>query len=87
MRAVDLGNSCVQRLDRLRVAWNALGLWRVSAGDAPQAERFELELAHVELRQRMRSVQRECLLVSDRLGEAEKFRVAPLWKGLMAGRD
>jgi hypothetical protein len=35
----------------------------------------------------MRSVQRECLLVSDRLGETEKFRVAPLWKGLMAGRD
>lgn len=84
---INVVTQATQRLDRLRVAWNALGLWRVSAGDAPEAERFELELAHAELRQRMRSVQRECLLVSDRLGEAEKFRVAPLWKGLMAGRD
>jgi hypothetical protein len=84
---ITVVTQAMERLDRLRVAWNALGLWRVSAGDAPDAERFELELAHAELRQRMRSVQRECLLVSDRLGEAEKFRVAPLWKGLMAGRD
>ena len=84
---IDIVTQAMQRLDRLRVAWNALGLWHVSAGEAPEAERFELELAHAELRQRMRSVQRECLLVSDRLGEAEKFRLAPLWRGLMAGRD
>ncbi len=84
---IDIVTQAMHRLDRLRIAWNALGLWHVSTGDAPEAERFELELAHAELRQRMRSVQRECLLVSDRLGETEKFRVAPLWKGLMAGRD
>jgi hypothetical protein len=84
---IDIVTQAMRRLDRLRIAWNALGLWHVSTGDAPEAERFELELAHAELRQRMRSVQRECLLVSDRLGETEKFRLAPLWKGLMAGRD
>lgn len=84
---ISIVNQAMERLDRLRVAWNALGLWRVSSGDAPAAERFELELAHAELRQRMRSVQRECLLLSDRLGEAEKFRLAPLWEGLVAGRD
>lgn len=73
-----------ERLDRLRLAWNALGLWRVADGDAAPAERFELRLAEVELRQRMRSVQRECLLVSDRLGEAEKYRLEPLWSRLSA---
>jgi len=84
---IEIVTQAMQRLDRLRVAWNALGLWHVPAGDIPQTERFELELAHAELRQRMRSVQRECLLVSDRLGETEKLRVAPLWKGLMAGQN
>lgn len=79
---IEIVNQAMRRFDRLRVAWNALGLWRVSTGDAPEAERFELELAHAELRQRMRSVQRECLLLSERLGEAEKLRLAPLWRGL-----
>ncbi|MGE5865763.1 MAG: HD-GYP domain-containing protein [Rhizobacter sp.] len=79
---IEIVDQAMQRLDRLRVAWNALGLWRVSSGDAPQAERFELELAHAELRLRLRSVQRECLLLSERLGEAEKLRLAPLWRGL-----
>jgi hypothetical protein len=80
---IDIVDQAMRRLDRLRVAWNALGLWRVSSGDAPQADRFELELAHAELRLRLRSVQRECLLLSERLGEAEKLRLAPLWRGLV----
>ena len=84
---INVVTQAMRRLDQLRVAWNALGLWHVSTADVPAAERFELELASAELRQRMRSVQRECLLVSDRLGETEKFRVAPLWKGLMSGFD
>ncbi len=70
------------RLDRLRVAWNALGLWAVSADDAAPAERLELELAESELRQRMRAFHRECLLLAEGLTEAEKFRLSPLWKGL-----
>lgn len=83
---IDVVGQAVTRFDRLRVAWNALGLWQVAEGEASDTDRFELELAHIELRQRMRSVQRECLLVSDRLGEAEKLRVEALWQGLAGGR-
>lgn len=75
----------LSRLERLRQAWNALGLWHDSAVDASLATRFELELASNELEQRMRSFQRECLLLSEGLGETEKARLSPLWKGLVEG--
>jgi hypothetical protein len=75
----------LRRLERLRVSWNALGLWgagaTVSDHIAP-AERLELVLAESELRQRLRAFHRECLLLSEGLTEAEKFRLSPLWHGL-----
>ena len=82
-KITDVVTDALHRLDRLRVAWNALGLWGVSADDAPPAERLELELAESELRQRMRAFHRECLLLSEGLTEAEKFRLSPLWQGLL----
>ena len=82
-KITDVVTDALHRLDRLRVAWNALGLWGVSANDAPPAERLELELAEGELRQRMRAFHRECLLLSEGLTEAEKFRLSPLWQGLL----
>ncbi len=73
----------LQRLDRLRVAWNAPGLWAVPAAELLPHELFELELAEHELRQRLRALQRECLLLSDRLAEGEKLQLQTLWQGLM----
>ncbi|MBX3620992.1 MAG: HD domain-containing protein [Rhizobacter sp.] len=80
----DVVSDALRRLERLRVSWNALGLWGVegAAAVAP-AERLELVLAESELRQRMRAFHRECLLLSEGLTEAEKFRLAPLWQGLL----
>jgi hypothetical protein len=82
-KITEVVSDALQRLDRLRLAWNALGLWGVSADDAPPSERLELELAESELRQRMRAFHRECLLLSEGLTEAEKFRLSPLWQGLL----
>ncbi|MBL0729146.1 HD-GYP domain-containing protein [Piscinibacter sp. HJYY11] len=75
----------LHRLERLRVAWNALGLWGEEALTAhlPPGERLELMLAESELRQRLRAFHRECLLLSEGLTEAEKFRLSPLWQGLL----
>lgn len=85
-KVTDVVTHALQRLQRLRVAWNALGLWGVSSAvNAPEAERFELQLAQAELSQRMRNFQRECLLLSEGLSEAEKFRLSPLWRGLFDG--
>ncbi|HET7793842.1 MAG TPA: HD domain-containing phosphohydrolase [Rhizobacter sp.] len=81
----EVVTDALHRLDRLRVAWNALGLWGVSANDAAPSERLELELAESELRQRLRAFHRECLLLSEGLTEAEKFRLSPLWQGLLDG--
>lgn len=76
----------LHRLERLRVAWNALGLWGgAEVADAALApgERLELVLAESELRQRLRAFHRECLLLSEGLTEAEKLRLSPLWRGLL----
>lgn len=81
----DVVADALHRLERLRVAWNALGLWgaeALAAGFSP-AERLELALAESELRQHLRAFHRECMLLSEGLTEAEKFRLAPLWQGLL----
>jgi len=86
-KITDVVTDALHRLDRLRVAWNALGLWGLSGDEvanvALPSERLELELAESELRQRMRAFHRECLLLSEGLTEAEKFRLSPLWQGLL----
>jgi hypothetical protein len=83
----EVVTDALKRLDRLRVAWNALGLWgaanAATLADAPPAERLELLLAEGELRHRLRAFHRECLLLGERLTEAEKFRLSPLWQGLL----
>lgn len=71
------------RLDRLRVAWNALGLWGLPEAELQAQEHFELALAGTELEQRLRSFKRECLLLSEQLSEGEKTLLAPLWEGLL----
>ncbi len=72
------------RLDRLRVAWNALGLWGLPAAELSPQEQFELVLAGSELEQRLRSFKRECLLLSENLTEVEKTQLSPLWEGLLS---
>ena len=74
------------RLNRLRVAWNALGFWGLDASQLSCQEAFELQLAGAELQQRLRALQRECMLLCERLGELEKTLLEPLWHGLLDGR-
>ncbi len=83
---LDVVDAAIFRLGRLRVAWNALGTWGMDMdmGSASIEERFEHEWACRELQQRLNSMQRECLLMAEQLGEAEKMRIEPLWRGLMA---
>lgn len=80
---LDIVDTAVLRLNRLRVAWNALGFWGVDPAELSLRECFELELAGKELQQRLALLQRECLLLSERLGELEKTWVEPLWRGAL----
>lgn len=80
---LEVVDAAVLRLSRLRVAWNALGFWGMDSTELHPRERFELELAGKELQQRLNQLQRECLLLSERLGELEKTWVEPLWRGAL----
>jgi hypothetical protein len=80
---LEVITNTTNRLARLRVAWNALGCWGLSDASLNLGERFELEMANRELKQRLRELQRECMLLSERLGEAEKLRLQPLWQDLI----
>lgn len=80
---LEVVDAAVLRLSRLRVAWNALGFWGMDSTELRPRERFELELAGKELQQRLNQLQRECLLLSERLGQLEKTWVEPLWRGVL----
>ncbi|MBT9506232.1 HD domain-containing phosphohydrolase [Rhodoferax sp.] len=80
---LDIVDTAWFRLTRLRVAWNALGFWGADAAELNPLEEFELELAHRELQQRLTQLQRECLLLAERLGELEKTWIEPLWRGVL----
>jgi HD-GYP domain-containing protein (c-di-GMP phosphodiesterase class II) len=73
----------LQRLARLRVAWNALGLWGVQTADLTALEQFDAHMASRELQQHLRDLQRECMLLSEKFGVSERLLLAPLWQGLL----
>ena len=80
---LEVVDTAVLRLSRLRVAWNALGFWGMDSTELRPRELFELELAGKELQQRLNQLQRECLLLSERLGQLEKTWIEPLWRGVL----
>jgi len=79
MAIVELATA---RLARLQTAWNSLGSWGASACDLSGEMHFELDMADRELNQRMRELQRECLLLAMRLPLNERGLLAPLWREL-----
>lgn len=77
-------DAALERLGRLRVAWNALGIWGSTVATAQTAaERAEMTMAQGELHIRLRDLQRECMLLAERLGDVEKERLQPLWQGML----
>jgi len=72
----------LDRIDRLRMAWNALGVWGLQPEQLTAQDRFEMELAHDELRKRLFELQRECMLMAEGLNTAEKSELAPIWADL-----
>ena len=70
------------RLARLRMAWNALGVWGVAPEDLTPQDHFEMDLAWGELRLRLFELQRECMLLAESLSEPEKTELTPIWADL-----
>jgi len=67
-----------KRLQRLEVAWNALGYWGISAADLSSNEMMELDMAHRELAQRLRELEREAMLMTSKLPPAEQQQLSHL---------
>jgi HD-GYP domain-containing protein (c-di-GMP phosphodiesterase class II) len=83
--AIDIAAKALQRLARLRVAWNGLGIWGLDTQEPSAQEQFEIDMAGKELKQHLRELQRECLLLSERLNQPEREAIEPLWQGLLVG--
>jgi hypothetical protein len=69
----------VRILDRLRVAFNSLGLWQENAYDAQPDSRYEIDLAQRELSHRMRTLRREMQRLCDDLSSDALEPLEPLW--------
>ncbi len=72
----------VHRLHRLRIAWNAMGLWSLPAAAIEPQERFDIALATRELRYRISTVGRDCLWPEADLRVQADARLVPLWLAL-----
>lgn len=80
---LEIVSMVLQRLARLRMSWNAIGLWGLDSLELSEHERFDMEIGISQLQQHLTELQRECLLQSERLGVAEKMALAPLWQGFL----
>lgn len=80
---LDIIDAALFRLGRLRVSWNSLGYWGVDPADLSVKEQFDLVLARKELHQRLKQLRRECLILSEQLGELERTWVEPLWQSML----
>lgn len=70
------------RLRRLRIAWNAMGLWSVPAEAVEPQERFDIALAVRELRYRLGTIGRDCLWPENDPSVQGDARLVPLWLAL-----
>lgn len=71
-----------QRISRLHMAWNSLGVWDVRQHLLTEADRFEMACACKELDQHLYELARECMLLAEDLPLAEQGALAPLWAAL-----
>jgi hypothetical protein len=72
----------IHRLKRLRVAWNAMGLWSVPATLSEPGECFDVDLALGELRYRAGMIGRDCLWPETEQAVMGDARLVPLWTAL-----
>ena len=70
------------RLHRLRMAWNALGVWGLTPEQLTPQDHFEMDLARSELHERLYELQRECMLLAESLSEPENTELTPIWADL-----
>jgi len=75
-------NLALERIARLRQAWNALGVWGLTPDQLTPADHFEMDLAGIELRRRLFELERECMLLAEDLPPAEKTELSPIWADL-----
>ncbi len=57
-------------------------MWGLSHDQLTPRDHFEMQLAEGELNHRLHELQRECMLLAERLPEAENAALTPIWASL-----
>ena len=83
MGAINIVSTALERLSRLRVAWNALGYWGLDPQKATTQEMVEIALLGHELNLRLHAMQRESLLLAEHLPPTDRNAIAFLWADLV----
>jgi HD-GYP domain-containing protein (c-di-GMP phosphodiesterase class II) len=81
--AINIVSTALDRLSRLRVAWNALGYWGLDTQKATTQEMVEIALLGHELNLRLHAMQRESLLLAEHLPPSDRNAIALLWADLV----
>lgn len=81
---LEVVSIALERLDYLRNTWRDSGFAALDSDLLEAQERFELEMATKEFKKHVRQLQRECMLLGERLTVAERVLIQPLWHGLLA---
>lgn len=77
-----LAHLAQNRLVRLQVGWNALGVWGLVGRDVSPQGWFEMQLAETELQLRLHDLRRECMLRAQHLDGEQQVALRVLWEGL-----
>lgn len=79
---LEIVRQALDRLSHLRTTWSNSGFGVLDSDVLGPAEQYELEMACSEFRKHVRQLQRECMLLAERLAVAERMQIEPLWRGL-----
>lgn len=69
----------VALLSRLRVGWNAMGMWQAGDADDQPQSAFEVHMACRELRYRLHTIRRDCLWAREGLDANDAAALEAVW--------
>jgi HD-GYP domain-containing protein (c-di-GMP phosphodiesterase class II) len=80
---LEIVRQALERINHLRTTWSNSGFGALDTAIIGAQEQYELEMACAEFRKHVRHLQRECMLLAERLAVGERIQIEPLWRGLL----
>lgn len=70
------------RLLRLQVGCNSVGLWGIDFNELSILEKITIDMVNRESMQRLKEIERECLLLAEKVSPEERVMLSFLWKNI-----